>query len=556
MSRHNRSRPEIDILDGGDFAAVVLVVTATFAVLMATMGIGVPRDESFYFKAGFEYLGWFEELWQNARHGRLFETFTQAAVDRHFSYNAEHPALMKALFGLSYKLFTQKLGWLESIEAMRVPAVAFASALSGFVYLFARQLFGRAAGFLAVAFLLLQPRYFFHAHLACFDVPVIAAWVAVVYAYWRSFDSVRWGVLTGVFWGIALSIKLNAFFLPGVLGAHWVWVMARRFRATGQRPPVPWAFVWMALVGPILFFGLWPRHWFDTVKRVEWYLNFHLTHVHYFVYYFGQNIQQPPFPISYPWVMTALTVPATILLAFVAGVATFRSRVSRFVDDRETAVLLAINILFPIALISLPGTPIFGGTKHWMAAMPFLSIVAGGGVVACAGAAATAVVRRWDVAALGAGVLTTTIVGAAVALPAFTMSVENHPLGTTYYNELIGSYRGAADARMMRKFWGYSSRYALDWLNENAPKGARVWTHNTTTWAWQAYQRDGLVRSDLRPAPTTSSDYALYHHQKAFVYMLTELWDSYGTKTPSHVVDVDGVPVLSVYVRPSRGSDR
>ena len=40
-------------------------------------------------------------------------------------------------------------------------------------------------------------------------------------------------------------------------------------------------------------------------------------------------------------------------------------------------LLLITSLIFPIALISLPNIPIFGGTKHWMPAMPYLALFAG-----------------------------------------------------------------------------------------------------------------------------------------------------------------------------------
>ena len=51
--------PRIEPLDVAIFAAVGLV---TFLVLMSTMGIGVPRDESFYYHAAVQYVGWFEQM--------------------------------------------------------------------------------------------------------------------------------------------------------------------------------------------------------------------------------------------------------------------------------------------------------------------------------------------------------------------------------------------------------------------------------------------------------------------------------------------------------------
>lgn len=552
MSLPERRFEPIDLLDA---ALCGVVFVGVFALLMATMDIGIPRDESFYFHAGRLYLGWFEEMAANWQAGDLFASFQQASIDKHMSYNREHPALMKMLFGLGLKLFHEKLAWLNPIEAMRVPTVLFSSAGAVFTYLLGRQIYGRAAGFIAVVLLFAQPRFFFHAHLACFDAPVVACWMATAYGYFRSYDSHRWAMFTGIAWGLALSVKLNAFFLPVVLGLHWMWVVGRGYFGTPEEerrlPQFPWVFFWMVVFGVVLFFGLWPRHWYDTVDRVEWYLNFHLKHVHYFVYYFGENIQQPPLPVSFPWMMSLVTIPATILAAFVAGVVLHwrQPGPAGEVDPRHTTLFLALNIVFFYVLISNPTTPIFGGTKHWSTAMPFLSIVAAGGIVFSGRALGLSLLNRLPGSSFALRAAAIAALSAAVAVPAIMAVAENHPNGTAYYNELIGSYRGAADARMQRQFWGYAAYDSFDWLNAEAPQGARVWTHNTTGYAWREYRASDMVRADLRPSGARGSQIGLYHHQKAFIYMLIPLWDTYGTRAPVHVDGIDGVPVLSVYAR-------
>jgi 4-amino-4-deoxy-L-arabinose transferase-like glycosyltransferase len=571
-------------LDRLDWLAVALLFGGALALFLATMDMGFTRDESFYFHAAYEYIGWFEELWENFWAGDLAASFTKENVDSHWGYNREHPVLVKTLFALSHKLFHDKLEWMSASVAMRFPGAFFGSLVVVFTYLFGRQSFGRLAGVVAAAAILFQPRFFFHAHLTCFDVPVTALWLMVIYAYWRSYESKAWAVATGVLWGLALSAKLNAFFLPAVLGLHWLALNWRHFRVErdefGARlrlPPVPWAFVAMAVLGPILFYALWPRHWFDTFNRLQWYLNFHLEHVHYFVWYLGQRFTDPPFPLSFPWVMTAVTVPATLLLASALGLwaaarqwrlvewlaswagalrdrrlPETRSQEAGF-DPKGTGLLLLINLIFPIALIGMPDTPIFGGTKHWMPAMPFLAVFVGAGVALATALLINHIDDMVSAARLrAAGWLAAALLSAAVIAPAAYATWYNHPFGTSYYNELIGSYRGAADAQMMRQFWGYTSRQGLPWLNDNAPKRARVWTHNTTGYAWRMYRRDDLVRKDLGASSMKRSDYALFHHQRAFARRQTRLWKDYGTFAPAHVVSIDGVPVLSVYERPTQ----
>lgn len=550
-----------------DWLAAWLLSAATLVLLLATMDIGFTRDESFYFHAAHQYIGWFEDLADNFEAGKLAVSFTKENIDKHWSYNPEHPVLMKTLFALSYKVFHQKLEWMSLSTAMRLPGAVTASLLVGLVFIWTRQLAGRAAGLVAAACLLFQPRFFFHAHMACFDVPVTFFWFAVTYAYWRSYESTRWVVLTGLLWGLALSTKLNAFFMPFVLGGHWLWASARQFGRDGdgkwRRPRFPWVFVSMLGFGVLLFFGLWPRHWFDTVPRVEWYLNFHLKHVHYFVNYFGQNIQQPPFPISYPWVMTLVTVPISVLVATFIGVwawlgenevwaglkRSFQTlRAGEWFQSEAkgpaTGMLMVINAIFPIALISMPETPIFGGTKHWMPAMPFWAMLGGVGVLFA--------VRRLALVDGARQRLVYAVLALSVVVPAAVNTARVHPFGTSYYNETVGFVRGAADLRMMRQFWGYASRQALPWLNENAPQRATINTHNTTGFAWGTYRREKQVRGDLRPTSLEASQLTLFHHQKAFNYHLIDVWDLYRTRSPRYVVDLDGVPLLSVYERETR----
>lgn len=567
-------------LDRWDWLAGAVVLFGTFAVLMKTMDIGVTRDESFYFRAAREYIGWFEELWTNLAQGTWQESFTRANIDRHWSYNAEHPVLVKALFALSHKLFHEHLGWFSHIESLRLPGAAFGSLTCLLTYLFGRQTFGRTAGLIAVGALFLQPRFFFHAHMTCFDVPVVALWVAVVYAYWRSLDRGGWALVCGVLWGLALSAKLNAFFLPAVLGLHWLSTHWYRFgapRVDDRRhlrlPPIPKAFFWMAALGPILFYALWPRHWFDTTERVLWYLNFHLKHVHYFVYYLGENWIRPPFPVAFPWVMTAITVPVTLFAAAAIGLlraceewrlgawwARWRDAIKHRAlpqespwDHRGTAWLFLLNAVFPIALIGMPDTPIFGGTKHWMPAMPFLAVIAGAGVVAAATSLASLVSAERRALVLAAATL---VASAAVLGPAAWATSQTYRWGTGYYNELIGGPRGAADAGMMRQFWGYAGYDGLAFLNEYAPDGTRVWISNTTTGAWRAYRREGLIEARVRPVGIEASDVALFHHQQAFAKQLNKVYESYGTMTPSRIYGPDGVPMLSIYLRPGSAIHR
>ena len=552
-----------------DAWTAVAVAVAYALVLALTDQMGFTRDESFYFKAGADYAGWFSELGRNLSDGAWARSFSQAAIDKSWGYNPEHPVLMKALFGLSWFLFHKTLGWLGPSLAFRLPAMLFAGAMLGTTWKFATELFGRKSGWLAAFTLGVMPHVFFHSHLACFDVPITAMWVMVVYAYWRSLSSRGWAWATGLLWGVALTVKLNAFFLPAIFVAHAAWLgLSRAWQSGGEslrRPRIPLALVCMALLGPVVLHAGWPLHWYETFDRLSFYFQFHLKHEHYFVDYFGSGLWEPPFPVAYPFVLTGVTTPIVVLaamgmgmisLAFVWGSdrarVLLRGQVSMSEggagreDDDAIGALLLLNIAFPFVLIALPSTPVFGGVKHWFAALPFMAMSAG---YFLARVAAVAGERREGWALLG-------LVAVYAPTPIYA-SIWSHPFGISYYNEVIGGVTGAADERTMRQFWGYASRQSLPWVNEHAVRGARVGWHDTTWGAYDMYKQEGWLRKDVGATwDYANADYLLFDVQKALVFAQEDAWSRYGTQAPSATMGLHGVPLITVYENLTRLSAR
>ena len=555
--------------------AIGLGLGAIFvAVLLLTMDMGFARDEGYYFHAAFEYLGWFKGMsWAS-----LSESLSQATIDKHWGYNQEHPVLPKVLFGLSYWLFHESLDWMPASTAMRLPGALFSGLLVTLVYLFSAEAFGRWQGLCAAILTAAMPRPFFHAHMAAFDAPVSTMWFFVMYAHWKGLRSTRWGWATGVIFGLAMSIKHNVFFLPPLLVLHWLitrGASTRSVEVAGRRqiqlPPVPVSFLSMAVLGPLVWFALWPSHWYDTFNRIAWYFSFHLKHVHYFQYYFGQNLYEPPFPVSFPFVISLVTMPPATILAFALGalglvavwlrteggagfMAPLRSPIqTRFgelpADPRGTGWWLALGAFVPFAIIAQPSTPIFGGIKHWMPAMPFIAIVAS--VATVAGARALSLALAPERRRLSAAIVAATI--ALLSLPALIATAHNHPHGTAFYNVLIGGPRGAANQKMMRQFWGFSGRNGLPFLNRNTPPNAQVFFQNTNRDSVRMYKRDGLLREDIRYSGSMPAGvYGLIHHQMAARSLEIEMWRAYKTRNPAFVADTDGVPVLSIYPNTTR----
>ncbi|HET9157722.1 MAG TPA: hypothetical protein VFN91_13710, partial [Myxococcaceae bacterium] len=310
----------------------------------------------------------------------------------------------------------------------------------------------------------------------------------------------------------------------------------------------------MGLIGPVIFFVHWPWLWYHPVDRLAWYFEFHATHVHYAWTYLNTVLRAPPFPLAYVFVVTALTLPVSLLLPMTAGL--LRSGVlnvgtvvpavgRRFGRGDATEWLLFVNALFSILLISHPEVPHFGGVKHWLPSMPFLALLAGREFDRAASGLTTALrltARRGTAAAVG--------LGAVVLLPAFTLTVHVHPYGTSAYGELAGGIPGAASLGLQRQYWSNNVTGVLPWLDANSRPGARLWLHEVNGLSFRDYQRNDMLRKDVFPAggPEDADLAAVQYHQE-FREQEVVVWQAFGTWVPSTGLYLDETPQVVVYRR-------
>jgi hypothetical protein len=319
----------------------------------------------------------------------------------------------------------------------------------------------------------------------------------------------------------------------------------------------------MALLSPLLYLLHWPWLWPDPLRRFGAYLGFHMSHEHYPILWFGELLTHPPFPISFPFVMSAVTIPVPILvlmvlgfgLACVVGGRLVWSRFVRVLPEPEVtrvplgdvsqapsgsgAVLLALNAAYPFVLIALPSTPIFGGTKHWMNALPFLCVLAAWGF--------EELITRMRSLALPRVRVLAGALALAVLLPGVIISARVWPYGLGSYNELIGFARGAANVGMQRTFWGYEPREALPIVNARTRKGGRIHFGDTNMDDFRMYRRDRLLREDISFSNTVrGADVASVQPQGEFKQQWMDVWNEWRDRSPDVVLHAEGVPVCTI----------
>jgi hypothetical protein len=211
-------------------------------------------------------------------------------------------------------------------------------------------------------------------------------------------------------------------------------------------------------------------------------------------------------------------------------------------------MLLAVQILAPMAVLAVPSTPIFGGVKHFMTGSPYLAIVAGVGV-AWLGRLAQTIVgsSRWQRVLPAA-------VAALVCVPAVAETQRSHPDGLGHYNLIAGGFAGGASIGMNRQFWGYSVEPLLPWMVANRPPSNRIYWHDVLHDAITMYQRDGRLPLGVGDAGVgenvvEQSDLGILILEKHFTVYEGLEWQAYQTTKPSSVYAHEGVPFVVGYER-------
>ncbi len=580
--------------------ALALALATTTLLSLGHRRVGYVRDEGIYFVASRHHAAWAAQLLHAPG-----TALAAPARDRAFSVNHEHPALMKIAGGISARIFAQPglpagqaepaptglLPLMPEGAAMRLPAQLLAGLAVALRILTGASLAAPLpakpqpvppttqpvpsttpippvppttqpvppdstipllAGLCAALWFIALPHVWFHAGLHCFDVPVAAATLAVVLIYRRALHSARWALALGPALGVAVSIKLNALFIPVLLALHYglCLLLARRRPRPGQLLPLP--FLAMAVLAPLTALALWPWLWSDPVGRALDYYAFHQQHAYYNTEFLGINYNRPPLPISYPFVLTWATVPTGALLLALLGLGLGLRRdltpaprdTSPVPSDTPTwraplrgqptrdGLLWALFAIFPIALIALPTIPIFGGTKHWITAYPFLALAAATAFIALTRAAALR--GRWRHAPAAALLL--------VLVPGVWSTIDGHPHGMSQYAPLIGGARGAADLGLLRGFWGHDLPPGVF-----TPPGAPIYLHDLHELSRQQYAREGRWPAGNTPTNPARARQGLLFHERHMQSLEIQLWESLHTTAPAEVVTLDDVPLTSLY---------
>lgn len=255
----------------------------------------------------------------------------------------------------------------------RLPIIALGVLLGAVVFRWTRDLFGPAAGLLALAIYALDPNLVAHSRLSTTDLALAATMTIAMWRLWVWLERPAWWnlVWAGVAAGAAIAVKFTGLMLAPmfllVTLAH-VWRrrprtrLARHILSLGLAGVVALLVVW-AVYGFEIQGGLpAATYWRGLVKIWTEYSQGYPT------FLLGQVSRTGwwyYFPVTF-----ALKTPLPTLLLFIAGAAAL---VQRRAGWRASAALIPPALSMAAALFS----PLAIGYRHILPVLPFVIVMAG-----------------------------------------------------------------------------------------------------------------------------------------------------------------------------------
>ena len=517
----------------------MLVVSTVLLLLITAPSIGLTWDEPTYIVAAETYPHWYRELITRPSYA-----LSPEGIARYWSISHAHPPLSRIWSGF---VWLGARHFLDDLTAHRLGNILIVGVLIALLYLIVAQNYGRTAGLIAALALLTMPRFFFHAHLAAIDVPVAAMIFVVTYVFWLGHDrpGLQWTLLLGLTWGLALSTKITALFVPPIV--LFVWTLLFR-----PRRYLFVRLVMMVLIGITFFIVSWPWLYHDLLNRLRDFVGFMTTgRLPVEQYYFGKMYAPPPW--HFPFVMTVVVVPfSIILLAMVGALAMARQR-----EDRPLGGLLLLGTFVSLAIFTSGLGQVFDDERFMMPAFPFIAALAGIGFSPTVQAVGRFLSNRRIQLPKSRLVACMAMV---VFVPHLLLAYDLYPHLLSYYSEVIGGAYGARLLRLETTYWCDTYSEVLSYLNAHTKKGAVVWAECLDVLAY--YQLHGKLRPDLQialgpdawsafpgfrlnPSTFENADYVVIQYRQSGFYTALRQWMR--TRQPIYEVNYRKLRLIGVY---------
>ncbi len=517
-----------------------LLAAGTFSLVAFTAShYGLTLDEPNYFVASDLEVQWFGEFFRGLVRGDLGSVLSDEKIKsawRWDPYHVPHPPFSRLLSGLTKAALSP---FMDKFTAYRVAPALFFALLVVVMYLWMAALFDRVAGLFSALALVLMPNLFGFAHFAVTDMPLTAMWFLTVYCFWKGLKDWRWSLALGVVWGLALATKFPAFLIPIplLLWAH----LYHRYSYHNN-------VFSMVFLSPIIMVSLQPYLWHKTLPRIAMFLydgvsRGYRPEVNFAVFFYNKIYATSTLPWYYPFFMTAVSIPETILLASLIGLIALA-----WVKQRQgVMVLFLFNAVFILSMGLLPGAVLHDVNRLMLPVLPFLGGLASWGIFVLV---RTVTDQSQKLTILqGVKNLRGKLIGVIFLLVLFQPVLDlliYHPYQLSYYNRLVGGIRGAYQRGLeVTYFMEALTPEFLRFLNKELPPNAVI-NASVSNFMLNYYQKENRLRRDIRITDSGDFDYYILLTRQSVLSQADRLL-IYNNPRPYTSMLLDGVPLVSVY---------
>jgi hypothetical protein len=358
------------------------------------------------------------------------------------------------------------------VQARIAAAFVTAACIAG-IFALSWRLFGAMVALVAAAILLFEPFFLGYQRFVTTDAnQANFTWLALlsflVYlreVAQRQARSLRWSLLAGVFFGLALLSKVSAvlsFPAFALAVAWWAW----RLRSRHAVLQLALGVLVFALAALVVAFLLWPALWADLQRTaIRFVDDLGLETGGHVQFFFGRTVERPGLAF-YPVLLIYRLSPLLLLGTGLGAVSLVLPSLRRHLPDRTSLAIILLDLIIVLVLLSSVGSKL---DRYIVPLIPGMALVAAAGISALrsrlaetyvGGGSRRSALRR--LALSGPGVLL-----ALVLLVQLAVLLPHVPYYVTYFNPLAGG--PAVAQRLVMIGNGELMERAVAWLDRQAP---------------------------------------------------------------------------------------
>jgi hypothetical protein len=260
------------------------------------------------------------------------------------------------------------------------------------------------------------------------------------------------------------------------------------------------------------------------------------------IFFFNKIYVSSNVPWYYPYFMTVVTIPETILILILIGLIA----ITRLKAQREIMLLFLFNAAFILSMGLFPGAVLHDVNRLMLPVLPFLAGLASCGFFLLA----RYLTERCQALVVLQGIkhLRAKLIGALSLLVLFPPALNllmYHPFQLSYYNRLVGGIEGANQRGLeVTYFMEALTPDFLQFLNRDLPPNAVI-SGGETNYMLAYYQMEKRLRRDIRITNDTNFDYYLLLNRRSMFGPFHRALAK-GVR-PYVAVRLQGVPLIYLY---------